>query len=429
MPLTEAAGYLCLMLVLMIPLAIAGLALLNTGLGRARSAAQSMLGALCILAVAAVAYVACGFAWQGMAGLPQHSLMIAGKSWGVLGTGPFLLRHLALDGSATSLVILFQIFAVSLAAIIPWGAGSDRWRLRAGCAAAAVFAGFTCPLFAHWVWGGGWLAQLGANYGLGRGFVDAAGAGTLQVAGGLAALCVVWIAGARHGKFSATQLPSVFPGHNILYVLFGGLLALLGWIGLNGAGAILFAGIAPGRVALVAVNTILCAAGAVLTAVFVTRYRFGKPDASLSANGWMAGLVASSAICAFVPPVSALLTGMMTGCAVPFLAELLELHCGVDDPAGAVTVHAGGGLWGLLAAGFMGRFGVPMGGQMLAQIVGIATLLGFVLPLTYGVHWLLSRIVPYRVEPEGERIGMDMHELGAGAYPEFVIHSEDFFLR
>jgi Amt family ammonium transporter len=388
-----------------------------------------MLGSLCVVAVAAIAYVVCGYAWESYAGMPQHSLMLGGKSWGWIAASPFFLRGLPMDGSRAPLAALLQIFGVGLAALIPWGAGSDRWRLRAGCASTAVFAAFTYPLFAHWVWGGGWLAQLGANYGLGRGFMDTAGAGTMQATGGLTALCIVWLAGARQGKYSVNQLPAVFPGHNILYVIFGGLLALSGWLGLNGAGAMLFAGIAPAGLALVAINTVLCASATLLTTLTVTSYRFGKPDASLCANGWMAGLVASSAICAFVTPIEALLTGVMMGVAVPFLAEQLELHCGVDDPTGAVTVHACGGLWGLLAVGFMGRMGVAAGGQMLAQIAGVATLVGFVLPLTYGLNWLLGRIVPYRVGPEGERVGMDMHELGAGAYPEFVTHAEDFIQR
>lgn len=420
---SESGPLLCCMLVLLVPLAIAGLALLNTGLGRSRSAAQSMLGSLCIIAVAAIAYFAFGFAWEGYPGLPQHSVIIAGKPWGWIASGPFFFRGFPLDGSPASLAALLQIFAVGLAALIPWGAGSDRWRLRAGCVSTALFAGWTYPLFAHWVWGSGWLAQLGAHYGLGRGFIDSAGAGTMQAAGGLTALAVVWITGARVGKFSGSNLPAAIPGHHILYVLFGCLLSLAGWLGLNGAGALLFVGIAPGRVVLVAVNTILCASGALLTALFITRFRFGKCDASLCANGWMAGLVASSAVCAFVSPASALLIGLMMGGAVPFIAEFLELRCGVDDPAGAITVHAGGGLWGLFALGFMAHF---EDGQFLSQLAGIATLVGFVLPLTYLLNWLLNKFVPFRANSEGERLGMDLHELGAGAYPEFVIHGDEF---
>jgi Amt family ammonium transporter len=200
----------------------------------------------------------------------------------------------------------------------------------------------------------------------------------------------------------------------------------VGWLGLNSAGAILFTGAEFGRVALVAVNTTLAAAGACLAAAAITRARFGKPDASLCANGWVSGLVAVSAACAFADPAEALIIGLAAGALTTFAVELLESRLAVDDPGGAVSVHAVGGLWGVLAAGlFTGPSARGASGQWLAQLVGIATLLGFVLPLTYGLNWLLNRFYPMRVAREGERQGMDLHELGAGAYPEFITHSED----
>ena len=137
---------------------------------------------------------------------------------------------------------------------------------------------------------------------MGRGFLDAGGSATIQAVGGLTALSMVWLLGPRRGKYNLEGMPAALPGHNTVYVLFGCLLALVGWMGLNAAGSLLFAGVAPGRTVLVAVNTLLSAAGAVLAAAAITRYRFGKPDASLSANGWVCGLAASSAGCAFVPP-------------------------------------------------------------------------------------------------------------------------------
>jgi len=420
---------LCCVLVLLIPLALAGVALLNAGLGRVRSAAQAMLGSVLLIAVAAVVYTIIGFSFTGYFGLPQHSILIKGQSFGWLAALPLGLRRWQIQGSPAGLAALFQIFAVGLAVIIPWGAGADRWRLRAGAVSAALFAAITYPLFAHWAWGGGWLTQLGTRFGMGKGFLDAAGAGAIHATGGLTALAIVWLAGSRHGKYHIGHPPSVFPGHNMVYALYGGLLALAGWFGLNGAGAILFGGVTASSIPLIAANTLLAASGAFLATLTVTSLRFGKPDASLCANGWMAGLVTSSAICAWVSPLAALLAGAFIGCAVPPLAELLELYCGADDPTGAITVHAGGGLWGLLALGLLGYTGAPRGGQILAQLVGIATLLGFVLPLTYALNWLIGRFTPHRVAPEGERVGMDMHELGAGAYPEFVIHADDFFLR
>jgi Amt family ammonium transporter len=435
--ISDSSQALCILFIFLLPLAMAGLALINTGLSRSRSAAHSMMATLCVVGVAAGAYFVMGFSWQGYPGLASHSLIIFGKEWNWLGAGHFFLRGVPLDGSRPSLAALLQLFSVGLAALIPLGAASERWRLRACCASTAIFAGITYPVFAHWVWGGGWLESLGANFGLGVGFVDAGGTSTIQVVGGLTALSLVWLLGPRKGKYNPEGLPAAVPGHNQVLVLFGCLLALVGWMGLNAAGSILFANIAPGRTVLVAVNTLLSAGGAVLAAAVVTRYRFGKPDASLSANGWISGLVASSAGCASVPPAAALLIGLVAGGLVTYTVAWMEAHLGLDDPAGAVSVHAIGGIWGILAAGLFTHAAVaavasgatsalPQGGQMLAQLVGIATLLGFVLPFTYSLNWLLNDFYPQRIPPEEERHGADLYELGAGAYPEFLTHNDEF---
>jgi len=430
-PLSEISAVLCFLLILLVPFAGAGLAMIASGLGRARSAAHAMLAVLCVTAVAAIVYVMVGFSWQGAAGLPDHAIVIGGKPWGWIGAEPFFLRGMRLDLSAPGLIVLLQMFSVGLAALIPLSSGADRWRLGAKCASTALLAGWTYPLFAHWVWGGGWLAQLGVNRGLGRGFVDGGGSGTIQVVGGLTALSIAWILGARRGKFSAEGMPAAIPGHNAVLVLLGCLFAWIGWVGLNAAGAILFLNVEPARVVLAAVNTTLCAAASGLAAVLVTRVRFGRPDASLSANGWVAGLVASSAAAPFLKPAAAIIVGGIAGIVVVFVADFLEFKLSIDDPGGAVSVHAAGGLWGLLAVALLTDAGVPggAGGQWLAQVVGIATLLGFVHPLSYGLNWLLDRVYRQRVDREGEVQGMDLFELGAGAYPEFDIHGDEFLQR
>jgi Amt family ammonium transporter len=407
----------------MVPFAAAGIALINTGLCRSRSAAHSMLAALCAMGVAAVVYVAFGFAWQGFAGRPAHAVIIAGKAWNWIAAEPLFFRGLEIGGSPASLAAWLQMLSVGLAALIPLGAGADRWRLGASCASAALLAGWTYPLFAHWVWGGGWLAQLGMNYGLGSGFVDAGGASSIHSLGGLTALSIAWILGPRRGKYTLEGMPAAIPGHNAVLVLFACVLALLGWLGLNCAGAILFTGAEPGRTVVVAINTTLSAVSALLAAAVMTRIRFGRPDASLCANGWVGGLVASSAACAFIAPFAAIVIGLVAGALVTLSVETFELHFTVDDPGGAISVHAVCGIWGILA---LGLFGANDAGQWLAQVVGIATLLGFVLPLTYGLNWLLNRVYPQRVAVEGERQGMDLFELGAGAYPDFSTHAEEF---
>jgi len=425
--LSEVSAVFCLLLILLVPFAGVGLTMINSGLGRARSAAHAMLSALCVTAVAALVYVIVGFAWQGAAGRPDHFLMIAGKAWGWIASERFFVRGLRLDLSPAALVVLLQMFSVGLAGLIPLSSGADRWRLGAICASTALLAGWTYPLFAHWAWGGGWLAQLGANCGLGRGFVDGGGSGTIQVVGGVTALSITWILGPRRGKFSAEALPAALPGHNVVLVLLGCGLAWIGWMALNSAGAMLFLGVEPGRVVLIAVNTTLCAAASGLAAGVVTRVRFGRPDASLSSNGWIAGLVASSAAAAFLKPAASMIVGGVAGILVVSVADFLEFQLAIDDPGGAVSVHAVGGLWGVLAVALLADAGP--GGQWLAQLVGIATLLGFVLPLSYGLNWLLDRVYRQRVAREGELQGMDLHELGAGAYPEFDVHGDDFLQR
>lgn len=427
--LSETALVLCILFILLVPLAAAGLALVNAGLGRSRSAAHSMLTSLSVIAVAAIVYFVCGFSWQGFAGQPAHVFTVGGRVWSWISAEPLFLRGLRLDDAPASLAAWLQMLSVGLAALIPLGSGADRWRMGASAASTALLAGCTYPLFAHWVWGGGWLAQLGVNCGLGHGFVDAGGSSSIHVVGGLTALSIAWILGPRRGKYGPNGLPNAIPGHNAVLVLTGCMLAWVGWLGLNSAGGILFAGAEPGRVVMIAVNTTLAAASASLTSASVTSLRFGKPDASLIANGWVGGLVASSAACPFLKPPTAVIVGMVAGGLVTFAVEWLEFGLKVDDPGGAISVHALNGIWGVLAVGLLAQFSGQTSGQFLAQLVGIATLIGFVLPLTYGLNWLLNRFYPQRVAADGERQGMDLHELGADAYPEFVIHSEEFIQR
>lgn len=427
LPLTDSAFALTLVALLLAPLAIAGVALINTGLGRSRSAAQALLGNVAMVAVAAIVFAIVGAAFTGNlpdgSGSAGHLFHVAGKSWNWLGAGPLLLGGLGSAAPLSQLALLFELLAVCMAVLIPWGSGADRLRLSAGLAISAAVAAIVFPLLAHWVWAGGWLGQLGANFSLGVGFLDAGGAATAHVLGGICALAVVWIAGSRRGKFPKEGLATAMPGHNAVYVVFGCLLALVGWLGWNVAGAVIWLHAPLAALPVTAVNTLLSAAGALVATFTVTRVRFGKPDASLCANGWLAGLVASSACAGLVTPVESILIGLTAGVITPLLVELLELALSIDDPSGAITVHAVGGLWGLLAAGVF----APLAGQLVAQLVGIATLLGVVLPLVYLLFKLVDRFVPFRVDQDGERIGMDLHELGGGAYPEFVIHRDDSY--
>lgn len=402
---------LCLVFILLVPLAIAGLALVNTGLGRSRSAAQAITTALCVVSAAALVYFVCGFA---AAGSPL-SLSFGGSGKSALEPARFFFRG---ANVLTLVAALFGVFGVGLASLIPLGASADRLRLGAGCASTALFAALTFPVFSFLTW-----HSRAGLFGAGSaGFLDSGGSGFINVTGGLTALAIAWILGPRQGKYPPKGMPAAIPAHNQVYVLFGCMLAWVGWLGLNSAGAMLYTSMRPEGAVLVVINTTFAAAAAALTSAVTTRIRFRRPDASLIANGWMAGLVASSAGCATLKPATAIITGIVAGVLVVLSVEWFELHLKIDDPCGSISVHAVCGIWGLLAAGIFAGSGT----QFTAQIVGIATLLGFIFPLTYGLNWTLNRFIPYRVSPDGERQGLDLHELGADAYPEFVVHSDEF---
>jgi Amt family ammonium transporter len=420
---------LCLCLIALTPLIVAGLALIHQGLGRSRSAAHTMLATLCAVAIAAVVFVVLGSAWAGFAGGYAHILTVRGVAWDWLGAEPFFADGLRGPGDHLHalLVLCLEMFAAGIVALIPISTGSDRWRLAAVCASSAMLAAIVFPLFAHWIWGGGWLARLGGPLGLSS-FVDAGGAGVVQVLGGLAALSVAWVLGPRRGKYVA-GVATAIPGHNIVQVLFGCVLALMGWIGLDAAGAILFYGAGLTQVAWVVLNAMLAASSGLLAALLTTRLRYRKPDASISANGWVAGLVAASAGGCFLTPAQTIFVGFLAGLLAAGLVEWLEMGLLVDDPGGAISVHLGAGLWGLLAFGVIGPAQDSRGAHTLAALVGLATLVGLGLPLIHGLNLLVNAVLPYRVDRDGDWQGMDIRELGSGAYPEFVMHADEFVPR
>jgi len=408
---SRLAFALCLTFILMVPLAIAGLALINTGLGRSRSAAHAMTSSLCVISVAVLVYFAWGFAIQGYPDL---------TFFGGAGHGTDGMRS---TFAPAAIAALLAFFSVALASLIPLGAASDRWRISAACASTVLFAGCIYPVYARLAWRQ--FLSPDVKLGLGHFFIDVGGSGVIQVTGGLTALSLAWLLGPRRGKYSSNGMPAAIPAHNGVFVVFGCMLAWIGWMGLNSASAILYAWMPIETSVLVAVNTTFSAMAAALTAAAITRIRFRKPDASLIANGWVGGLVASSAGCASLKPATAVLTGFVAGALVVLAIEFLEFTLKIDDPCGSVSVHAVAGIWGFLAVGiFSGGLG-----QLLAQLVGVATLLGFVLPLTYGLNWLLGRFIPHRVSVDGERQGLDLHELGADAYPEFAVHADEFMQR
>lgn len=404
--LLQAQFVFCLISLLISPLALAGVALINTGLGRSRSAAHALTASLCAVATAVVLFLIIGFRIQGN---PPGAILAGATTQ----PGLFLAQ---VNQPVAQLAAILSLLSVALSALIPLGATADRLRLGPALLSTAVLAGIVYPFTARFLWR---FSSVNAAY------LDSGGTGLVHVTGALTALALVWLIGSRRGKYSSSGMPAAIPAHNAVYVLFGCLLSWVGWLGLNSAGSMLYTAASLDKMPSVLLNTTFAAASSSLAAATVTRFRFRRPDASLIGNGWMAGLVAGSAGCALFKPAISVLVGLIAGALVVLSVEWFELHLKVDDPCGSISVHGICGIWGVLATGML----AGSSGQFLAQLAGVSTLLGFAFPLSYALNWLLARFVTYRVSPEGERQGLDLHELGADAYPEFVVHADEFMQR
>jgi len=287
------------------------------------------------------------------------------------------------------------------------------------------------PLFGNWVWGGGWLSQLGANFGLGHGHVDFAGSSVVHMVGGVCALAGAISLGPRQGKYTPTGVPIAIPGHNIPMAILGTFILAFGWFGFNPGSTLAGTDL---RIAVIAVNTMLASAsGAVIAALYMW-LKFGKPDPSMTANGMLAGLVAITAPCAFVNSLAAFIIGAVAGVLVVESAFVLERKLKIDDPVGAISVHGTNGAWGVLSLGLFadGTYGDGLNGvagtvkglfygdpsQLLAQIIGAATNVIFVFVASMLFFKIIDLLVGNRVSVEVELEGLDVHEMGVPGYAE-----------
>jgi Amt family ammonium transporter len=358
-----------------------GLALLAVGASREERAEQVATTALLALATAAVGYFACGFAFQfggaafvsGMPGL--QSLMAEwspldltwGPGWGVIGLRGFFLGAEAYN-SDVYLLFLSHLPAVTTAVLVTLLALSSHLRRIQLIAIGLLISGLLYPLFGNWVWGGGWLSNLGLNLGVGHGFVDTAGSGTIFLLGALVALSVFLLVGPlRAGEQGPARLP---PIHFPLLMVLGALLAVVGWPGLVLGNPLLQEQVA---IPLVGVNLVLASAGGALAVSLYSWFVTGQPDALATGRGTVAGLVAISAACAFVPAWAAFLIGTVAG-----LLLLLGLYVGnerlrLDDPSGSAATFALPGIWGVLAVAIFadGRWGAGWNGVGVHEYLGI----------------------------------------------------------
>ncbi len=422
----------------------AGFALLTTGLTRAKNAGHMMMINFAAFVVAFIAYYALGFAFNfgGVAPVanlggaaPLDGMVSLGTNWGLLGTKGFLLTGGTYDASSMAL-FFFEVVFMETAGYIIIGAVAERISFAGLIFAEVLMGAIIYPIFGMWVWGGGWLAHLGQSLGLGHGAVDFAGSGVVHATGGIACIALAMILGPRIGKFRRDGKPNAFPGHNLVYVVTGTFILLFGWMGFNPGSTL---GATDLRISVVAVNTLLAACFGAVTAMVWTNAKWGKPDISMACNGMLAGCVAITAGCAFVPPWAAALIGFVAGFLVCWGVWFFDHKARIDDPCGAISVHGLCGVWGVLAVGLFadGTYGAGWngveggvrgllfggGGQFLAQVIFVLVNAAWAFGATFVLFSIVKRFVEVRVSAEVEQEGLDMPEFGSVAYPEFVLHA------
>ncbi len=428
----------------------AGFAIVETGLIRAKNANHTMMMNFMVYGLGLFAYWVCGFAIQMGGSAPianlggvfplnsEHVVNFLGKPWGLFGTKGFFLSGTTYD-VGVMVLFLFQMVFMDTTTTIVTGSCAERWKYSAFAVSTIFLGALIYPLFGNWAWGCGWLSQLGVNFGLGHGYADFAGSGVVHSVGGLTALAVAMQLGPRIGKYNRDGSPNVIPGHDLSYVLLGCFILAFGWFGFNPGSTLGASGNGCLRIGSVAVNTMLAGCTGSFAALLYMWIRYGKPDASMAGNGLLAGLVAITAPSGFVNTLSATIIGWVAGILVCLGVELFDRVAKVDDPVGAISVHGLNGLWGVLSVGLFadgrsnyggswnGVSGSVTGlfygdaGQLVAQLIGIATLVGIIFTMSFVFNWLVDVVVGQRVSAKVELAGLDIPEMGALCYPDFQL--------
>lgn len=344
------------------------------------------------------------------------------------GNGLFGLKGFFLMGAESPVSIplfafwLFQAAFCGAAATIVAGGMAERMKFQAYLIYSFVISALIYPIVGHWIWGGGWLSQIG--------FADFAGSTVVHLTGGIAALVGTIMLGARIGKFNQDGSPNVIAGHSIPLASLGVFILWFGWFGFNpGSTLAVGDGSLIGRIAI---NTNLAAAMGGIMAMAAVWKMFGKPDLSMAMNGALAGLVAVTAPCAFIEPWAAIAIGAVAGLLVVTAVVVLDkLH--VDDPVGAFPVHGVNGIWGTLSIGIFGQKALGLAGdglfygggfgQLGIQLLGVAAA-GLFVALAMGtVFKLIDLFIGLRVSRDEELKGLDIGEHGMESYAGFQVFS------
>jgi Amt family ammonium transporter len=442
----------------------AGFALVETGLIRAKNAAHTMSMNFAVYALGMLGFFVTGFAlmcggFNGtpiggpvtLGGLPtlNHMFTIGSSvngdhGWGLFGTTGFCLTGSGYDAAAIVMFLFMMAFMDTTATIVT-GACAERWSYKSFFIYSIIIGGFLYPMFGCWVWGGGWLAQTGYRLGLGHGVVDYAGSGVVHLQGGALALITAYLIGPRIGKYGKDGKPKPILAHHIPMVQLGTFILAFGWFGFNAGSSL--AG-TDGRIGVVAVNTMLAGMAATVSGILYMWFFHKKPDPTMMCNSMLAGLVAITAPCAFVTPVSAFIIGAIAGVIVIWGVFFFD-RMRIDDPVGAISVHGINGAWGVLAVGlfadgsygtgwngvgattYLGTSGAALKGvtglfygdgkQLLAQFIEVGTAIGWNVVVGGVAFWVIGKVLgSNRVPAEVEIAGLDVPEMGVPGYPEFV---------
>ncbi len=388
----------------------AGFAMVESGLVRAKNAANVLMKNLLDFCFASVAFFVFGYA------------IMFGGDGAIVGTsGWFLIgAESAADGVPLEAFWLFQAVFAGTAATIVSGGVAERMRFASYLAYSFLITAFIYSVVGHWIWGGGWLARLN--------FHDFAGSLVVHAIGGGAALVGAIMLGPRFGRFNKDGTSNVIGGHNLPIMTLGVFILWFGWYGFNAGSSLGFGD--PQLVSRIAVTTTLAACSGTLFAMFTAWGKYGKPDLTLALNGSLAGLVGITAPCAVVSPGASFFIGGIAGVLVIYgIAWLDQLR--IDDPVGVIPVHFLCGIWGTLAVGLWGQLslGAPADGlfyggglgQLGIQALGVVACVAFVVVSMWIVFKVIDSVIGLRVDHMTELRGLDIDEHGLEAYNGFQI--------